>query len=79
MQMFTSNIWTAHAIIIVLSVIRGDYIWATYDDVPFSELVKPLSELRIALVTTATPLDFDGVKPGVVGPCFATSAEIVHQ
>ena len=39
----------------------GDYIWATFDDVPFSQLAKPLSESRIALVTTASPLDFDGV------------------
>ena len=39
-----------------------DYIWATFDDVPFSELTKPLSESRIALVTTASPIDFDGVK-----------------
>ena len=39
-----------------------DYIWATFHDVPFSEPVKPLSQLRIALVTTASPLDFDGVK-----------------
>jgi D-proline reductase (dithiol) PrdB len=39
-----------------------DYIWASFDDVPFSQLAKPLSESRIALVTTASPLDFDGVK-----------------
>ncbi len=39
-----------------------DYIWATFNDVPFSELAKPLSESRIALVTTASPIDFDGVK-----------------
>jgi D-proline reductase (dithiol) PrdB len=39
-----------------------DYIWATFDDVPFSQLAKPLSEMRIALITTASPLDFDGVK-----------------
>ena len=39
-----------------------DYIWATFDDVPFSELTNPLSESRIALVTTASPIDFDGVK-----------------
>ena len=36
--------------------------WAAFDDVPFSQLAKPLSESRIALVTTASPLDFDGVK-----------------
>jgi hypothetical protein len=26
-----------------------DYIWATFDEVPFSQLAKPLSEVRIAL------------------------------
>jgi D-proline reductase (dithiol) PrdB len=45
-----------------------DYIWGTFDDVPFSELIKPLSELRIALVTTASPIDFDGVKRVWSGP-----------
>jgi D-proline reductase (dithiol) PrdB len=45
-----------------------DYIWATFDDVPFTELVKPLSESRIALVTTASPIDFDGVKRVWSGP-----------
>jgi D-proline reductase (dithiol) PrdB len=39
-----------------------DYVWATFDDVPFTELPKPLSQLRIALITTASPNDFDGVK-----------------
>ena len=39
-----------------------DYIWATFDDVPFSQPTKPLSEMRIVLITTASPLDFDGVK-----------------
>jgi D-proline reductase (dithiol) PrdB len=39
-----------------------DYIWATFDDVPFSQLAKPLSEMHIALITTASPLNFDGVK-----------------
>ena len=39
-----------------------DYIWATFDDVPFSQLAKPLSESRIAFITTASPVDFDGVK-----------------
>ena len=45
-----------------------DYIWATFDDVPFSELAKPLSESRIALVTTASPIGFDGVKRVWSGP-----------
>jgi D-proline reductase (dithiol) PrdB len=39
-----------------------DYVWATFDNVPFAELRKPLSQLRIALITTASPDDFDGVK-----------------
>jgi len=39
-----------------------DYIWATFDDVPFSQPAKPLSEMRLVLITTASPLDFDGVK-----------------
>jgi D-proline reductase (dithiol) PrdB len=49
----------------------NDYVWATFDDVPFTRPAKPLSELRIALITTASPLDFDGVKrvwSGVVSP-----------
>ena len=39
-----------------------DYIWAAFDDVPFWQLAKPLSEMRIVLITTASPPDFDGVK-----------------
>jgi hypothetical protein len=49
----------------------NDYVWARHDDVPFTPLAKPLSELRIALITTASPLDFDGVKrvwSGAVSP-----------
>ncbi|MEH2589038.1 glycine reductase [Bradyrhizobium sp. AZCC 1721] len=49
----------------------NDYVWASFDDVPFTRPAKPLSELRIALITTASPLDFDGVKrvwSGVVSP-----------
>lgn len=48
-----------------------DYVWATFDDVPFAPLPRPLSELRIALITTASPADFDGVKrvwSGAVSP-----------
>jgi hypothetical protein len=48
-----------------------DYIWATFDDVPFSQPAKPLSEMRIVLITTASPVHF--------GPGFATTAEIVHR
>lgn len=32
-----------------------DYQWAHYDDVPFSRLEKPLSECKVAVVTTAMP------------------------
>ncbi|MEH2541583.1 MULTISPECIES: glycine reductase [unclassified Bradyrhizobium] len=49
----------------------NDYVWVSFDDVPFTRPAKPLSELRIALITTASPLDFDGVKrvwSGVVSP-----------
>jgi hypothetical protein len=48
-----------------------DYVWAAFDDVPFALPAKPLSELRVALITTASPPDFDGVKrvwSGVVAP-----------
>ena len=48
-----------------------DYVWATFADVPFMPLPKPLSDLRIALITTASPADFDGVKrvwSGAVSP-----------
>ena len=49
----------------------NDYVWATFDDVPFTPLPRPLSELRIALITTASPADFDGTKrvwSGAVSP-----------
>jgi len=49
----------------------NDYVWATFPDVPFAALAKPLAQMRIALITTASPADFDGVKrvwSGVVSP-----------
>ena len=46
----------------------NDYVWAAFADVPFAPLPKPLSELRIALITTASPADFDGVKRVWSGP-----------
>ena len=46
----------------------NDYSWATFDDVPFARPAKPLSDLRIALITTASPPDFDGVKRVWSGP-----------
>ena len=33
------------------------YRWAQYVDVPFTALSKPLSENRVALITTAAPFD----------------------
>jgi len=45
-----------------------DYSWATFDDVPFAAPAKPLSDLRMALITTASPADFDGVKRVWSGP-----------
>lgn len=49
----------------------NDYVWASFDHVPFTPPAKPLSDLRVALITTASPPDFDGVKrvwSGVVSP-----------
>lgn len=36
---------------------ENDYVWAHFDDVPFTRASKPLSGMRIALVTTAGPPD----------------------
>lgn len=35
----------------------NDYTWSTFADVPFLRLRKPLSQARIALMTTASPPD----------------------
>lgn len=35
----------------------SDYVWARFDAVPFAPLAKPSSQLRIGLVTTASPPD----------------------
>ena len=48
-----------------------DYVWARHDDVPFARLRKPLAAARIALITTAMPADFNGVRQlwsGAVSP-----------
>ena len=37
-----------------------DYVWAHFDDVPFTPLDKPLAKARVALITTAAPY-----QPGV--------------
>ncbi|MSQ54991.1 MAG: hypothetical protein EXR31_06445 [Betaproteobacteria bacterium] len=34
-----------------------DYVWAHFDDVPFTRLPKPLAELNVALIVTAGPPD----------------------
>ena len=39
-----------------------DYVWATFEDVPFVPLSKPLGEVRVALITTANPPAYDGVR-----------------
>lgn len=33
------------------------YVWAHFQDVPFTSLKKPLSDSRVALITTAAPYD----------------------
>ena len=40
-----------------------DYVWATFEDVPFSTLRKSLGDCRIGLVTTASAHD-----PAIHGP-----------
>jgi D-proline reductase (dithiol) PrdB len=45
-----------------------DYVWARHDDVPFTRLRKPLSECRLALITTANPADYDGTRQLWSGP-----------
>jgi hypothetical protein len=44
------------------------YRWAQYADVPFTPLKKPLSESRIALVTTAAPYQPDKGDQGPGAP-----------
>ncbi len=36
---------------------KSDYIWSTFDDVPFARLSKPLAEARLGVVTTSLPPD----------------------
>jgi len=38
-----------------------DYVWARFNDVPFSRLARPLAETRIGLITTASPPRRDNV------------------
>ena len=44
------------------------YQWAHHDDVPFQGLSKPLSEMVIALVTTAAPYQPDKGDQGPGAP-----------
>ena len=44
------------------------YRWAQYAEVPFSPLVKPLTESRVALVTTAAPFQPDRGDQGPGAP-----------
>jgi D-proline reductase (dithiol) PrdB len=44
------------------------YRWAQYVDVPFTPLKKPLSESRIALITTAAPYQADKGDQGPGAP-----------
>ncbi len=36
---------------------HNDYVWANFDDIPFTRLENPLSEATVALITTAGPPD----------------------
>ena len=44
------------------------YEWASHDDVPFTPLQKPLSEARIAIITTAAPFQPDKGDQGPGAP-----------
>ena len=39
----------------------GDYVWSTYEDVPFAPMTKPLGTARIALLTTASLPDLSNI------------------
>lgn len=55
---------------------KSDYVWATFPGVPFARPRKPLSQMRVALITTAGPpgdsnRDANGVRhvwSGAVSP-----------
>jgi len=34
---------------------KSDYVWSTFDEVPFARLAVPLSDAKLALLTTASP------------------------
>ncbi|MEM6707966.1 MAG: hypothetical protein AAF648_04210 [Pseudomonadota bacterium] len=53
------------------------YRWARFDEVPFSRLSKPLAEVRLMLVTTASPLRADaGANAIVDAEADAASADL---
>ncbi|MFY0611611.1 MAG: hypothetical protein JXQ99_08825 [Hyphomicrobiaceae bacterium] len=37
---------------------KSDYVWSTYDEVPFVRLGAPMSDVKLALLTTASPPGF---------------------
>lgn len=37
----------------------NDYAWATFEEVPFARPSKPVAEMRIGLITTASPLQLE--------------------
>lgn len=39
----------------------SDYAWASFPDVPFARLRKPLAQSRVALMTTASPPDMSNL------------------
>lgn len=39
---------------------QKDYVWAHHDEVPFAKLGEPLAECRLALITTANPVNYSG-------------------
>lgn len=54
------------------------YRWATNDDAPFQRLTKPLNEMTIGVVTTASPVGEDGL-PNLPMRSAATPAHPVPE
>ena len=55
------------------------YRWAQYADVPFAQLSKPLSESRVALVTTSSMLRTPGEGSGGKKRAYAASASPIPE
>jgi hypothetical protein len=51
----------------------GAYRWAHYADTPFAPLTKPLSQSRVALITTAAPYQPDKGNQGPGAPYNASA------